>query len=375
MKTLQLQSCVDDEGYIECALFEVEIADPGADEVLIEVEAAPINPSDLGLMFFFADTDTAEACERNGYPAVRVPLPPALYKAMAARQGLWLPAGNEGAGKVIAAGESDGAQALLGKRVGAFGGEFFAHYRSVPAMQCLPLNDDVSAEEGASCFVNPMTALGFVETAKLEGHKAIVHAAAASNLGQMLNRICLEDGIPLVNIVRSDEQVALLKHQGADMVINASDTDFSAQLRAALESTGATVAFDPIGGGPLSNSILSAMEAAAQKRMPVWSRYGSEEFKQVYIYGMLDPSPTTLTRGYGFAWSVGGWLLTPFLQRAGLERLGAMRHRVQQGLKSTFASHYSHRTSLEGALAVEAVKLYGKKATAQKTLIEPRAAL
>jgi len=242
-------------------------------------------------------------------------------------------------------------------------------------MQCLPLNDDVSAEEGASCFVNPMTALGFVETAKLEGHKAIVHAAAASNLGQMLNRICLEDGIPLVNIVRSDEQVALLKHQGADMVINASDTDFSAQLRAALESTGATVAFDPIGGGPLSNSILSAMEAAAQKRMPVWSRYGSEEFKQVYIYGMLDPSPTTLTRGYGFAWSVGGWLLTPFLQRAGLERLGAMRHRVQQGLKSTFASHYSHRTSLEGALAVEAVKLYGKKATAQKTLIEPRAAL
>jgi len=375
MKTLQLQSCVDDEGYIECALFEVEIADPGADEVLIEVEAAPINPSDLGLMFGIADTDTAEACERNGYPAVRVPLPPALYKAMAARQGLWLPAGNEGAGKVIAAGESDGAQALLGKRVGAFGGEFFAHYRSVPAMQCLPLNDDVSAEEGASCFVNPMTALGFVETAQLEGHKAIVHAAAASNLGQMLNRICLEDGIPLVNIVRSDEQVALLKHQGADMVINASDTDFSAQLRAALESTGATVAFDPIGGGPLSNSILSAMEAAAQKRMPVWSRYGSEEFKQVYIYGMLDPSPTTLTRGYGFAWSVGGWLLTPFLQRAGLERLGAMRHRVQQGLKSTFASHYSHRTSLEGALAVEAVKLYGKKATAQKTLIEPRAAL
>ncbi len=375
MKTLQLQSCVDDEGYIECALFEVEIADPGADEVLIEVEAAPINPSDLGLMFGIADTDTAEACERNGYPAVRVPLPPALYKAMAARQGLWLPAGNEGAGKVIAAGESDGAQALLGKRVGAFGGEFFAHYRSVPAMQCLPLNDDVSAEEGASCFVNPMTALGFVETAKLEGHKAIVHAAAASNLGQMLNRICLEDGIPLVNIVRSDEQVALLKHQGADMVVNASDTDFSAQLRAALESTGATVAFDPIGGGPLSNSILSAMEAAAQKRMPVWSRYGSEEFKQVYIYGMLDPSPTTLTRGYGFAWSVGGWLLTPFLQRAGLERLGAMRHRVQQGLKSTFASHYSHRTSLEGALAVEAVKLYGKKATAQKTLIEPRAAL
>lgn len=373
MKTLQLQSCVHEDGFIECALFEVDIAEPGPDDVVIEVEAAPINPSDLGLMFGIADTDSAEACERNGLPAVRVALPPALQKAMASRQGHWLAAGNEGAGKVIAAGSSESAQALLGQRVGAFGGEFFAQYRCVPAMQCLPLNAQISAEEGASCFVNPMTALGFVETAKMEGHKAIVHAAAASNLGQMLNRICLEDSIPLVNIVRSSQQVDLLKSQGAALVINSSDADFQQQLAQAVESTGATIAFDPIGGGTLTNQILMAMEMAAQKRMPAWSRYGSEEHKQVYIYGMLDPSPSTLTRGYGFAWSVGGWLLTPFLQRAGLERLMAMRSRVQQGLKTTFASHYSHRTSLVAALDVDAVKLYGRKATGQKTLVLPQA--
>ena len=373
MKSLQLQSCVHADGFIECALFEVDIADPGANEVQIAVEAAPINPSDLGLMFGIADTDTAEACERNGFPAVRVPLPPALQKAMSTRVGQWLPAGNEGAGKVIAAGSSDMAQALLGKHVGAFGGEFFANYRNVSAMQCLPLGDDLTAADGASCFVNPMTALGFVETARMENHKAIVHAAAASNLGQMLNRICLEDGIPLVNIVRSEQQVALLKGQGAQVVVNSSADDFNAQLAAAIEATGATIAFDPIGGGTLTNSILTAMEIAAQKRMPEWSRYGSDEHKQVYIYGMLDPAPSTLTRGYGFAWSIGGWLLTPFLQRAGLERLGAMRSRVQHGLKTTFASHYSDRTSLVGALALEAVKQYGKKATGQKTLIEPSA--
>ena len=372
MKTLQMQSCFHESGFIECALFEVEVPEPGPDEVVIQVEATPINPSDLGLMFGIADTEQAEACERNGHPAVRVPLPPALQKAMASRQGQWLGVGNEGAGMVVAAGSSEAAQALLGQRVGAFGGEFFAGLRCVPAMQCLPLGAELSAEQGASCFVNPMTALGFVETARMEGHGAIIHAAAASNLGQMLNRICLEDGVPLVNIVRKPEQVALLKDQGAEIVLNSSDSDFAAQLLAAVEATQATVAFDPIGGGTLSNQILTAMEVAAQKRMPTWSRYGSEEFKQVYIYGMLDPSPTTLTRGYGFAWSVGGWLLTPFLQKAGLERLMAMRARVQQGLTTTFASHYSDRVSLADALSVDAVKHYGRKATGQKTLILPQ---
>ncbi len=369
MKSLQMQSCVQESGVVECALFEVDIPEPGPDDVVIKVEAAPINPSDLGLMFGLADTDTAQAAERNGHTAVQVPLSEGLQRAMATRQGQWLPVGNEGAGTVIAAGSSDAAQALLGKRVGAFGGELFAQYRKLSPMQCMPLNSDTTAEEGASCFVNPMTALGFVETTKMEGHKAIVHAAAASNLGQMLNRICIEDGIPLVNIVRSDEQVALLKSQGAGIVLNSRDANFTADLQAAIEETGATIAFDPIGGGTLSNQILMAMEVAAQKRMSVWSRYGSEEHKQVYVYGMLDPSPTQLTRGYGFAWSVGGWLLTPFLAKAGMERLIAMRTRVLNGLNTTFASQYSDRVSLEHSLDLEVVKHYGRKSTRQKTLI------
>ncbi len=369
MKSLQLQSCVHENSTIECALFEVDIPEPGPHEVLIKVEAAPINPSDLGLMFGILDTDTAQASERNGYPSVVLPVPEAMMRAMKSRVGQWLPGGNEGAGTVVAAGSDAMAQALMGKRVGAFGGELFSQYRCIPAVQCMALPDDVSSEEGASCVVNPMTALGFVETATMEGHKAIVHAAAASNLGQMLHRICAEDGIPLVNIVRSAEQVALLKGQGAEHVLNSKDDDFPKQLLAAVEATGATLAFDPIGGGTLSNQILGAMETAAQKRMPVWSRYGSDEHKQVYVYGMLDPAPMSLTRGYGFAWSVGGWLLTPFLQRAGLERMIAMQQRVLAGLKTTFASHYSDRVELEKALELPVVQTYGRKATGQKTLV------
>ena len=369
MKSLQLQSCVHENNTIECALFEVDIPEPGPDEVLIKVEAAPINPSDLGLMFGILDTATATASERNGFPAVTLPVPEAMMRAMKARVGQWLPAGNEGAGTVVAAGNDEAAQALMGKRVGVFGGELFAQYRCMPAMQCMVLPDNVTAEEGASCVVNPMTALGFVETAKMEGHQAIVHAAAASNLGQMLQRICTEDGIPLVNIVRSDEQVALLRGQGGEYVLNSTDQNFQKDLTAAVVATGATVAFDPIGGGPLSNQILTAMEVAAQKRLPVWSRYGSDEHKQIYIYGMLDPAPTTLTRGYGFAWSVSGWLLMPFLQREGLERMAAMQQRVLSGLKTTFASQYSDGVALENALELSAVQTYGRKATGQKTLI------
>ena len=292
-----------------------------------------------------------------------------MMRAMKTRLGQWLPVGNEGAGTVVAAGDGEMAQSLMGKRVGAFGGEMFANYRCLPAMQCMALPDGVSSEQGASCVVNPMTALGFVETAKMEGHKAIIHAAAASNLGQMLHRICVEDGIPLVNIVRSDEQVALLRDQGAEHALNSQAANFQVQLAAAVEATGATLAFDPIGGGTLTNQILMAMEAAAQKRMPTWSRYGSDEHKQVYIYGMLDPSPTSLTRGYGFAWSVGGWLLMPFMQRAGLERMVAMQQRVLAGLKTTFSSAYSDRVSLASSLELSAVQTYGKKATGQKTLV------
>ncbi|EED34102.1 NADH oxidoreductase [Luminiphilus syltensis NOR5-1B] len=369
MKTLQMQSCVHPEGTIECAFFEVDIPDPKEHEVLIQVEAAPINPSDLGLMFGPAAIDSAKPGERNGYPSVTLSLPPAALKAMSSRVGQWMPAGNEAAGTVIAAGNAESAQAMMGQRVGAFGGEMYAGHRCLPASTCMVLPDPITAEQGASCFVNPMTALGFVETLAMEGHKAIVHTAAASNLGQMLNRICLADDIPLVSIVRSSAQRELLESQGAKLVVDSSTDNFNERLFSAVAETEATLAFDAIGGGKLANQILMAMEAAAVGRAGGFTRYGSEEMKQVYIYGALDMSPTTLSRGYGFCWGVSGWLLVPFLQRFGGERVEAMKQRVVSEMTTTFASHYSSRVRLTDALAIDAIQQYGVRATGQKTLI------
>ncbi len=369
MQTWQMQSCVHADGTLENAFFEVDVAEPGPDEVTVKIEAAPINPSDLGLMFGPADPSQATASSRNGQTAIVAPLTPPAMRAFASRVDEWLPVGNEACGTVVAAGSSPAAQALMGRRVGAFGGEMYTGYRTLSLAQCLPLAEGTTAEQGASCFVNPMTALGFAETMKMEGHTAIVHSAAASNLGQMLNRICLADGIPLVNIVRSAEQKTLLTEQGAEWVLDSSEPGFQSALEAAIKATGATLAFDPIGGGQITNQILVAMEAAAVSRMTTFSRYGSEEHKQVYIYGALDMSPTTLNRGYGFSWGVGGWLLTPFMKRAGGERLGAMMHRVATELTTTFASHYSDRVSLLNSLDVAAAQKYGRRATGQKTLI------
>jgi len=369
MKSLQMQSCVHNEGTIECALFEVDIPAPGDNEVMVKIEASPINPSDLGLMFGAADVDSIRASERNGHPSIVLDVPAPAMRAMATRIGEWLPVGNEACGTVVEAGASPEAQALLGKRVALFGGEMYSDYRTVSIYQVIPLLDSTTPEEGASCFVNPMTALGFVETMKMEGHKAIVHTAAASNLGQMLNRICLNDGIPLVNVVRSDEQVALLKGQGAEHVVNSSAEDFNDQLSTALNATGATLAFDAIGGGKLGNAILMAMEAAAVERMTEWSRYGSNEFKQLYIYGALDLAPTTLNRGYGFSWGIGGWLLTPFMMKAGREVVERMQARVVAELTTTFASSYSDRISLAESVTPSAGAKYGVRRTGQKALI------
>ncbi|MEL0136135.1 MAG: zinc-binding dehydrogenase [Halieaceae bacterium] len=368
MKTLQMQSCVHENGTIECALVETVVAAPGPDEVLVEIEASPINPSDLGLMFGAADLGTARETERDGQPAVILDVPPAAMRAMAPRVGHWMAVGNEASGRVVAAGESDAAQRLLGKRVGMFGGEMYATYRCLPAEQCLAFSEAISSEQAASCFVNPMTALGFMETRDIEGQKAIVHTAAASNLGQMLIRLCEADGVPLVNIVRSEEQVALLKGAGAQWVLNSQSDTFMGELIDALAETGATLAFDAIGGGRLVNRILTAMELAAA-RSEAWSRYGSEEPKQAYIYGQLDLGATELTRGYGWVWSVSGWLLTPFMKRAGPERVGRMRQRVINEIDTTFASHYSSRIDLEQALRVSAVQEYGARKTGQKTLL------
>ncbi|MBT5488348.1 MAG: zinc-binding dehydrogenase [Halieaceae bacterium] len=369
MKALQMQSCVHENATVECALVEITIPDPKPDEVVVAVEAAPINPSDLGLMFGAADLSTVQEVERNGQPALLLDVPAAAMRAMAPRVGHWMGVGNEGSGRVIAAGDGEAAQALLGQRVGMFGGEMYAAYRCLPAAQCIAFPDTISAEQAASCFVNPMTALGFLETRDMESHGAMVHTAAASNLGQMLVRLCQADKIPLVNIVRSEAQVTLLRDMGAEWVLNTQSEQFMPELIKALKATGATVAFDAIGGGRLVNRILTAMEIAAAQTGP-WSRYGSEEVKQAYIYGQLDMSATELTRGYGWVWSVSGWLLTPFMNRAGPDRVARMRKRVVDEIDSTFLSHYSSRLSLQASLSATAVADYGARKTGQKTLLK-----
>ncbi len=369
--SMQLRSLVTEEGTLELSLVDVEIPDPGPDEVIVKVEATPLNPSDLALLFGPADMSTARVSGTPQRPVISADIPSGLMKIVTARIGESLPVGNEGAGVVVAAGSSDAAQALMGKTVGMVGGEMYAEYRCMNVMMCLELQADTSAAEGASCFVNPLTALGMVETMRAEEHTALVHTAAASNLGQMLNRICQDENIDLVNIVRKSEQETLLREQGAKYICNSSSDSFMKDLTEALIATGATIAFDATGGGKLANQILTAMEAAAVKRMTEYNRYGSDVFKQVYIYGGLDTSPTVLNRNFGFSWSVAGWLLTPFLQKAGLEKLIAMRSRVAAEIKTTFSSHYTKEISLVDVLSLAAISQYNKRATGTKYLIKP----
>lgn len=368
---LQLRSLVRDSGEIEVSLQEVPVPEPGADEVLVRIEATPINPSDLGLLFGPADLSTLQAGGTASRPVLTARVPDKAMKSVAGRLGQSLPVGNEGAGTVVKAGASPAAQSLLGSKVALIGGAMYAQYRSMPAAQCLPLPADATAADGASCFVNPLTALGMVETMKLEGHKALVHTAAASNLGQMLNRICLKDGIGLVNIVRKPEQAALLRAQGAVHVCDQSQADFQAALTDALAATGATLGFDAIGGGKLAGQILACMEAALNRNAKEYSRYGSPVHKQVYLYGMLDTGPTEIVRNFGMAWGVGGWLLFPFLQRIGPAAAQKLRERVAAELKTTFASHYTRTVSLSEALSPAAIAVYAKRATGEKFLIDP----
>jgi len=368
---VQLQSLVRSDETVQLSLETVEVPEPGPTEVLVRVEATPINPSDLGLLLAGADVAAAVVSGPPDWPVVTAPLPAAAMRAMAGRVGVPMPVGNEGAGTVVAAGSSPAAQALLGKTVAAAGGAMYAQYRCVDVTLCLELPDGTRAVDGASSFVNPMTALGMVETMRLENHSALVHTAAASNLGQMLVRVCTEEKIPLVNIVRRPEQVDLLRSLGAVYVVNSAAPDFMADLTAALKETSATLAFDATGGGRLTSQILACMEAAASAAAGSYSRYGSTVHKQVYIYGSLDRGPTELTRNFGMAWGIGGWLLTPFLQRIGLDGIVRLRNRVAAGLTTTFASGYTDQVSLPGALALDAVAAYSRQATGQKYLIIP----
>jgi NADPH:quinone reductase len=370
-EALQLRSLVRADQTLELFLDMVPVPQPGPDEVVIRVEAAPLNPSDMGLLFGGADMAAAVASGSAERPVVTAPIPGAAMRGLAGRVGTPVPVGNEGAGTVVAAGESPAARALLGKVVAAAGGGMYSQYRSVDVALCLELPAGATVIEGAASFVNPMTVLGMVETMRMENHSALVHTAAASNLGQMLNRLCVEQQIPLVSIVRKPDQEAMLRAAGAVHVCNSMSADFMAELIDALKATGATLAFDAIGGGRLASQILTGMEAAASGTAGGYSRYGSAVHKQVYIYGSLDRGPTELTRSYGMAWGIGGWLLTPFLQRVGLARVAQLRDQVAAGLTTTFASNYTARVSLPGALSLEAIADYGRQATGSKYVIIP----
>ena len=371
-RSLQLLTRVTDHKTVELFLESVEVPQPGPNEVLVQVEAAPINPSDLGLLLAGGDIDSASLGGTADRPVVSLPLPDAAARASAARIGHALPAGNEGSGTVVAAGSGEAAQALMGKLVAAAGGGMYTQVRAADASLCIELPDGTTAVEGASSFVNPMTALGMIETMRMEGHSALVHTAAASNLGQMLVRLCAEEDVPLVNIVRRPEQEKILRDLGARYVCDSSAPDFRDRLTDALKATSATIAFDAVGGGKLASQILTCMEAAAVSASPGFARYGSNVHKQVYIYGGLDRGPTELNRNYGMAWGVGGWLLTPFLQRIGFEGVQRMRQRVAAGLRTTFASRYTAEVSLEGALDPKAIAIYGRQSTGAKYLIRPQ---
>ncbi|MFH0134430.1 zinc-binding dehydrogenase [Variovorax sp. VaC1] len=372
---LQIRSLVRSNGELELSLHDESIPEPQAHEVVIRVEASPMNPSDLALLFGAADMSTAKASGTAERPVVTATVPERARAFVAGRLDQSMPVGNEGAGVVVKAGSSPAAQALLGKTVAAIGGAMYSQYRAVAVAQCMELPPGTTAAEGASCFVNPLTSLSMVETMRREGHKALVHTAAASNLGQMLNKICQKDGIDLVNIVRKPEQEALLRGLGAKHVCNATSPTFLEDLTQALVDTGATLAFDATGGGKLAGQILGCMEAAINRTAKEYSRYGSTTHKQVYIYGGLDRSPTEFVRNFGMAWGMGGWLLFPFLGKLGDEGTQRLKARVVAELKTTFASKYTREVSLVEALQLDAIGVYGKQATGEKFLLNPNKGL
>ena len=370
----QIRSIVTSEGNIEISIVKVDKPIPADDEVLIEVHAAPINPSDIGLLLTFAgDLSNINISESGDDLVASIKIHPGLMASMKPRLDKSLAVGNEGAGIVVDAGKN--VKELIGKTVGLAGGSMYSQYICVPAINCLVMEEGTTPKEAASSFVNPLTALSFIETMKMENHSAIVHTAAASNLGQMLVKICKDDGIPLVNIVRKQEQVDILKNIGAEYVCNTSDPDFMKTLIKAVVETGATLGFDATGGGnngELPGQILSAMEVAANKNSKEYSRYGSETYKQVYIYGGLDQTPSILKRSYGMSWGLGGWLLTPMLGKIGMDKFQTMRARIAKEIKTTFASTYIQEISLEEMLQPEIINSFAKHKTGNKYLVNPQ---
>jgi NADPH:quinone reductase len=373
-ESLQIRSLLKKDGTLELSLAREAVPLPAADEIVVRIDAAPINPSDLGLLLASADWSHPIVTRNAEGPVLASAVPASAMRAMASRMDQSMPVGNEGAGEVIEAGSSPAAQGLIGKTVAVLGGAMFSQFRCVPVNQCLALKPGTTAAEGASSFINPLTALGMIGTMQREGHKALVHTAAASNLGQMLNRVCLKDGIGLINIVRTEAQEALLKSAGAPYVCRSDSASFLQDLTEALVATGATLAFDAIGGGALAGQILTCMETALNRGATTYSRYGSATHKQIYLYGTLDMAPTVLNRSYGMAWGVGGWLLWPYMQRIGEEALERMKERVATEIRTTFASHYAAQISLLEALDPKILAAYGRRATGSKFLINPHKA-
>ena len=371
-KNIQLVSTISDDNKLTLSLQDIEMPQPSVDEVVVRIEAAPLNPSDFGVMFSAADMSTAVQSGTEQNPIVTADVPAKFMPALKTRVNKNTPVGNEGAGTVVAAGSSPAAQALMGKMVAVIGGGTYRQYHCVNVKSCLELKEGTTAKEGASSFVNPLTALAMVETMSAEGHKAIIHAAAASSLGQMLNRICMADGIDLINIVRKEEQEKLLRDMGAKYVVNSSSDTFIADLTAAIVETGATISFDPIGGGQLSSDILNCMEAAITADVEEYNVYGSSTFKQAYIYGALNRGPITLNRNFGFAWGVNGFLLFNALAKLGTETVMSMRRRVAEEITTTFVSSYTHEVTLQEALQLQSIAAYGKQATGEKYLITPQ---
>ncbi len=369
---LQMHSTLHEDGTLNLSLADVEIPTPADHEVVIRIDASPINPSDLGVLFGAANVDDATTEGEGVASVLSAPVPEYFLPRLKSRIGQALTVGNEGAGVVVAAGKNPEAQALLGKVVGVAGGAMYAQYRAAPAMMCLPVAEGTTAKQAASCFVNPMTALSMVETMRLEGHAALIHTAAASNLGQMLNKICIADGVQLVNIVRKQEQVDILKGLGAKYICNSSDDSFMADLIDAIHETGATLAFDATGGGQLASDILTAMEQAQLRTPSDYSIYGTTTHKQVYLYGSLDMAPTTLKRAYGMAWGIGGWLLPLFLEKVGMEKVVELRTRVSKEITTTFASHYTQELSFAEMLSADIAKQYNGKVTGEKYLLCPQ---
>jgi NADPH:quinone reductase len=368
---LELRTRITSNGELNLWLEETPVTEPGPDDVVIQIEAAPLNPSDIILLLGPTDLSTMKAGGTSARPTLTASVPGSMLAGLKARLDQALPAGNEGAGVVVAAGSH--AQHLLGRTVAARSAHgMYAQFRTVAASACMVLPDTTTPEQGASAFINPLTALGMVETMRREGHTALLHTAAASNLGQMLNRLCIADGIPLVNIVRNQKQAEILRDMGARYVLDSTSPTFSDELVAALGETSATLAFDAIGGATMAETVLAAMEAMAISKAKSYSRYGSSVHKQVYIYGALDPAPTQINRKFGMAWGIGGWLMTWFMEKIGADASQKLRDRIAAELTTTFASQYSDRITLAEALSPETILAYSRRATGEKYLLTPQ---